>query len=184
MRWAIPWWAAKAILPCPLRNTQPPFSQIAFENLQEAPALIHRLQSEMRQAILHGESTDKIAERIRRVMDNGAYNARRIAQTERTLIQSQARYEQMLQLAARGVRLQKKWVARMDKRTRDTHAELNGTIIGLQERFSNGLLYPGDPSGPAKEIINYRCVLIAVFGTAKALPASPKHDILRRLMDD
>ena len=72
----------------------------------------------------------------------------------------------------------------MDKRTRDTHAELNGTIIGLQERFSNGLLYPGDPSGPAKEIINYRCVLIAVFGTAKALPASPKHDILRRLMDD
>ena len=46
----------------------------------------------------------------------------------------------MLQLAARGVRLQKKWVARMDKRTRDTHAELNGTIIGLQERFSNGLL--------------------------------------------
>lgn len=61
----------------------------------------------MRQAILHGESTDKIAERIRRVMDNGAYNARRIAQTERTRIQSQARYEQMLQLAARGVRLQK-----------------------------------------------------------------------------
>ena len=138
----------------------------------------------MRQAILHGESTDKIAERIRRVMDNGAYNARRIAQTERTRIQSQARYEQMLQLAARGVRLQKKWVARMDKRTRDTHAELNGTIIGLQERFSNGLLYPGDPSGPAKEIINCRCVLIAVSGTAKALPASPKHDILHRLMDD
>ena len=32
----------------PLRNTQPPFSQIAFENLQEAPALIRRLQSEMR----------------------------------------------------------------------------------------------------------------------------------------
>lgn len=62
----------------------------------------------MRQAILHGESTDKIAERIRRVMDNGAYNARRIAQMERTRIQSQARYEQMLQLAARGVRLQKK----------------------------------------------------------------------------
>ena len=135
----------------------------------------------MRQAILHGESTDKIAERIRRVMANGAYNARRIAQTERTRIQSQARYEQMLQLAARVVRLQKKWVARMDKRTRDTHAELNGTIIGLQERFSNGLLYP---SGPAKEIINCRCVLIAVSGTAKALPASPKHDILRRLMDD
>ena len=54
----------------------------------------------------------------------------------------------------------KGWVATRDKRTRDTHRHLNGNSVGFNERFSNGLLYPGDSAGEAKEIINCRCRLI------------------------
>lgn len=162
-----------------LQRAQAPFSKIAFKNLEQAPALIRRLQSEMRQAIMQGEGVEKLAKRIEAVMQNGAYNARRIAQTERTRVQSQARYEQMLKLSESGVPLKKKWLARMDNRTRDTHARLNGAVEELRTPFANGLLYPGDPRGPAKEVINCRCVLNVVVGTAKALPAAQKRDILQ-----
>jgi SPP1 gp7 family putative phage head morphogenesis protein len=46
----------------------------------------------------------------------------------------------------------------MDNRTRPEHAKLNGQIVGLNEKFSNGLAYPQEP--------NCRCVL----GPALELP--------------
>lgn len=55
--------------------------------------------------------------------------------------------------------VRKVWVATRDLRTRDTHRALNGDSVGLHEAFANGLMYPGDPSGPAAEVINCRCRL-------------------------
>lgn len=50
------------------------------------------------------------------------------------------------------------------RNTRDSHAALNGVVIAENEKFrtiwGNELRYPGDPSAPAKEIINCHCVLI------------------------
>ena len=145
-----------------LHDQQPPFSKIAFDNLQQAPALLRRLRVEMRQAILNGEGQDKIRQRIQRVMQNGAYNARRIAQTERTRIQSQARWDVMQNAAAQGIPMEKMWIARM-KNTRDSHADLNRRTSAVDEPFitiwGNELMYPGDPSAPAREVINCHCVL-------------------------
>lgn len=167
-----------------LHDQQPPFSKIAFDNLQQAPALLRRLQSEMRQAILNGEGQDKIRQRIQRVMQNGAYNARRIAQTERTRIQSQARWDVMRNAAAQGIPMEKMWIARM-KNTRDSHADLNRRTAKVDEPFTtiwgNELMYPGDPNAQAREVINCHCVLIAAFRTTKELPSSPKHDILQSI---
>lgn len=59
----------------------------------------------------------------------------------------------------------------MDKRTRDTHAQINGVEEELRVPFANGLLYPGDPSGPAKEVINCRCGLNVVV---RMLPSGKK----------
>lgn len=53
--------------------------------------------------------------------------------------------------------VQKGWKATRDKRTRDTHRDLDGTFVGLYQRFPNGLLYPGDPDGPVAERANCRC---------------------------
>lgn len=55
--------------------------------------------------------------------------------------------------------MRKTWVATRDNRTRDSHAEINGQTVGMNERFSNGLLYPGDPAGGPSETANCRCTL-------------------------
>lgn len=56
--------------------------------------------------------------------------------------------------------LQKEWIAATDERTRTTHREANGKVVNQKDTFNVGgsqMLYPGDPRGPAKEVINCRC---------------------------
>jgi uncharacterized protein with gpF-like domain len=52
----------------------------------------------------------------------------------------------------------KEWVAILDDRTRENHREVNGETIPIEENYSNGLRFPGDPRGPAHLVINCRCV--------------------------
>jgi uncharacterized protein with gpF-like domain len=56
--------------------------------------------------------------------------------------------------------LNREWIASGDERTRETHSEADGQIVGMDEPFTVGgasLMYPGDPAGPAEEVINCRC---------------------------
>jgi hypothetical protein len=56
----------------------------------------------------------------------------------------------------------REWISSRDKAVRDTHDELDGTIIPVDGRYqipgTNGLRYPGDPEGEDKEIKGCRCV--------------------------
>ena len=56
--------------------------------------------------------------------------------------------------------IRKVWVATKDSRTRDSHRRIDGDSVGVNERFANGLRYPGDKSGPTKETINCRCTML------------------------
>lgn len=56
-----------------------------------------------------------------------------------------------------GIKVRKRWVATKDERTRASHADLDGEIVDYDKPFSNDLMYPGDPSGPAVEVYNCRC---------------------------
>lgn len=59
-----------------------------------------------------------------------------------------------------GLELEKGWASAGDDRVRASHAELHGVFVSMDEPFANGLMYPGDPSGPAEEVVNCRCVLV------------------------
>ena len=62
-----------------------------------------------------------------------------------------------------GLDMVKEWGATEDSRTRPTHAEADGQQVEMNDTFQVGsasLEYPGDPNGPAKEIINCRCVVL------------------------
>ncbi|WP_339171470.1 phage portal protein [Anoxybacillus sp. FSL W8-1294] len=59
-----------------------------------------------------------------------------------------------------GLQLEKEWVATADKRTRKSHKKADGQRRGIDEPYEVGghkLMYPGDPSGPAEEVIQCRC---------------------------
>lgn len=57
------------------------------------------------------------------------------------------------------------WLATADARTRPTHRAADLQRIGLGGLFVVGesqLRFPGDPSGPAREVINCRCTTLLV----------------------
>lgn len=56
----------------------------------------------------------------------------------------------------------KEWVAVNDNRTRHSHREVDGEKRENDQSFSNGLLFPGDPSGPPESTINCRCSMALV----------------------
>lgn len=59
----------------------------------------------------------------------------------------------------------KVWLATDDKRTRETHKEADRQRTLLSEPFQVGgaqLLFPGDPTGPAAEVIQCRCSLLPI----------------------
>ena len=51
----------------------------------------------------------------------------------------------------------KQWNAVLDGKTRESHRLVDKEWRELEEPFSNGLMYPGDPKGKASEVINCRC---------------------------
>jgi len=60
----------------------------------------------------------------------------------------------------------KKWRSAAGKRTRKTHQKANGQVVALDKPFKVGssmLMYPGDPAGGAKEIVNCRCTMQLVL---------------------
>ena len=74
----------------------------------------------------------------------------------------------------------KTWLTAGDDDVRDSHKRLNGVTIGIDERFANGLLYPGDPSGSPAETIGCRCDLIAGEEIQdQPVQSQAEHDILR-----
>ena len=152
-----------------IKDKQPLFSKIAFNNLQNAPAVVKRLQNEMLQASLLGESQQQIIKRIQGVMNNSAKNAKRIAQTERTRLQSQARNDKLKEAEAAGVTVMKEWSCAMMATSRESHIALDGKRVKMGEKFrtiwGNDLEFPGDPNAPAKEVINCHCVMVPDVAT-------------------
>lgn len=143
-----------------LDERESPFSKIAYRNLGQNTAVRRRLQNELAQAAILGESQAKLIKRIMAVTGQAQWQAKRVAQTERTRVQSQARWDAGNEAMALGVKVVNEWSARMVN-TRDTHAALDGKVALQGEYFPGSpLRYPGDPTAPAREVINCHCVLI------------------------
>ena len=143
-----------------LQEQQSPFSRLAYQNMGANPAIRRRLQNELAQATILGESQRDIINRIRKVTGQTVAQARRVAQTERTRVQSQARWQAGNEAAAMGLRVYNTWSTRMIN-SRESHIALNGKSALQGERFPGSVLrFPGDPEGPAREVINCFCVLV------------------------
>jgi len=128
--------------------------------------------AELERGIREQESIPDIAARVSTVLtatgsERWPHRAVTVARTE-TLAAVNAGVYRSAQLEAqeRGDPAPfKQWIATADPRTRDTHREADKQRTLLSEPFRVGsasLLFPGDPTGPAGEVINCRCSLIPV----------------------
>lgn len=126
------------------------------------------MNSAITQGIIQGESIPQIAKRIATVTGESNYkSAVRNARTAFTGAQNAGRMEGLHKAQQLGIKVKKQWVATNDNRTRDTHAELDGTIVDVDEPFvttaGNEIMYPGDPTADASEVYNCRCTLVYVY---------------------
>lgn len=142
-----------------LEDGASPFTRIAYDNLGKEQPIVNKLKNELTQAVMLGESQGELIKRIRNVTGQSISQARRVAQTERNRVQSQARFMGMQEAEQMGIDMGKRWLSRMDSRVRDVHAAVTGEEVANEDTFSNGLMYPGDPAGAAYQIVNCRCVL-------------------------
>ncbi|MCF0185043.1 MAG: minor capsid protein, partial [Bacteroidaceae bacterium] len=125
---------------------------------------VNKLKKDIASEISRGISTNmtykQIADSISRYVDISKNNATRIARTEGHRISSKATMDACTKAKDKGADIVKQWDATLDGKTRPSHRQVDGEVRELEETFSNGLMYPSDPSGEAKETINCRCVLL------------------------
>jgi SPP1 gp7 family putative phage head morphogenesis protein len=124
--------------------------------------IIGKINQEIVQGLVRGESYGKMAKRITETLGGDAGKAIRVAQTEAHRIHVQATMESAEQAEAAGVNMMKTWVATLDDRTRDAHRDLDGQTIPMDENFTDST--GGDGPGPgamgtAASDINCRCTL-------------------------
>lgn len=135
---------------------------------EDVNLLKKRVANNISRGIAQGQSYSDIAKNIAvgmvgnyaRMNGGALYNAMRITRTEAHRISQQAAYDALKKAKDNGADVVKQWDATLDKRTRPSHARVDGEIRELDELFSNGLTRPGDPRGRAAEVINCRCQLL------------------------
>lgn len=121
-----------------------------------------KLTSALTQGIIQGENIDEIAERLAEVTDMDKTAAVRNAATMTTSAQNAGRVDGMKRAEDMGIKLKQRWLATLDGHTRETHRKCDGELREIGKKFSNGLLYPGDPNGPPAEVFNCRCVITSM----------------------
>ena len=127
---------------------------------EDVDLLKKKITAQVSRSIATGETYKQTAKQLAGYTSIGYNNAVRIARTEGHRIQTTAQMDAMRGAKDRGADLVKQWDAALDARTRDSHVKVDGEWKELDEKFSNGLRYPGDPHGAAAEVINCRCALL------------------------
>lgn len=159
----------------------PPVSRHAFVMAQLAetrnflvriPDEVYNLVfAEITDAVNAGRSTEDVARSIDAVLatsgsERWANRARVIAITEVTRAYGAGTTAAGLeQSRVTGRLLRKTWRTEHDDRVRASHRAVDGVTIPLYQTFNVGgypMLFPGDPMGPADEVVNCRCDLAIV----------------------
>lgn len=121
-----------------------------------------QISASVTSSILQGKSIPGIAKDLQtRIPDMNKASAIRTARTAVTGAQNAGRMDSYVAAEKMGIKVRKEWLATIDGRTRHSHAMLDGKVVDKDKKFENGCMFPGDPNGPAAEVYNCRCTLIA-----------------------
>lgn len=127
---------------------------------EDVDLLKKKITAQVSRSISTGESFAQTAKQLAGYTRIGYNNAIRIARTEGHRIQITAAMDAMTAAKDKGADVVKQWDSTLDARTRESHATVDGEFRELDKKFSNGLMFPGDPHGAAAEVILCRCALL------------------------
>jgi len=115
------------------------------------------INSAITQAVLQGKAIPDVAKSLEKVTDMDKRAAVRNARTAVTCAQNKARFDSYERAEELGIKMKKVWIATLDDRTRESHAELDGEEVDINEKFSNGLMFPADPDPDVDPSQTYNC---------------------------
>lgn len=118
------------------------------------------IRNEISRGIASGLRYQDISRNISNAMNMDLNKAIRITVTEGHRVQNEAKMDALHRAQSEGADIVKQWDSTLDGKTRPSHRKVDGEIRELDEKFSNGLMYPGDKKGKAKEVIRCRCVIL------------------------
>lgn len=133
-----------------------------LDRAKDIPWNMKRVNAEVLQGILQGESIPKIAARMQKVTGSNAKAAVRTARTAVTEAENRGRQDSYERAKKDGVMLKRKWIATYDMRTRHAHALLDGQLAEVDEPFESELgpiMFPGDHTAHPSNVYNCRCTL-------------------------
>lgn len=123
----------------------------------EVAILKKTITQEISRGIATGLGYGDIARNISNATKAPISRTKTIVRTEGHRIQQTSTADAQQAAKDKGADVLKQWDSTLDGKTRDSHRRVDGEIRELDEKFSNGLMFPGDPSGSAGEVINCRC---------------------------
>ena len=127
---------------------------------EDVTLLKKKITAQVSRGISTGMSFEQVAKQLSNYTNIGFNNAVRIARTEGHRIQVQSGMDACYKAKEKGADVVKQWDSTLDGATRPSHKKVDGEIKELDEPFSNGLMFPGDPAGGAAEVVNCRCALL------------------------
>jgi len=120
-----------------------------------------------------GEGIDDLRRRITGVTELSVARAEALARTE-VIAASNMGAQARVDLMGDAAPPYRQWLATMDGRTRPTHRHADGQVVERGQPFVVGgasLMVPGDPGGPAAEVMNCRCTVLFTDQAAPLLVA-------------
>jgi hypothetical protein len=124
---------------------------------------VEEVKREVKKTIAEGgDIVTDLSAAIQKVVNSNTFylwQAERIARTETTTAMNAA---SQVAAEATGIIYEKQWLSAGDGNERPSHRDLNGQQVSMGQKFSNGLRYPGDPTGVASEVVNCRCTTLNI----------------------
>ena len=127
---------------------------------EDVAMLKKKITAQVSRGIATGMTYQQVAQQLASYTNIGFNNAVRITRTEGHRVQVQSGMDACYKAKDKGADVVKQWDSTLDGRTRPKHKKCDGEIRELDEPFSNGLMFPGDPDGGAAEVIHCRCALL------------------------
>jgi len=115
-----------------------------------------KARAELVEGFSEGEGVSALRARIRDVTDLTARQAETLARTE-VIAASNMGAQARIDLMGDSAPPYRQWLSTMDNRTRPTHRAADGQVQPRGTAFDVGgsaLMVPGDPDGPAREVVN------------------------------